>query len=52
MFEFTSRIRKLDDKAYTTQYKIEITTNNHEQYLFMQEMARECVDGKHKEKSQ
>ena len=50
MFEFISRINKLNNKANTTQYKIEITTDNHEQYLFMQEMARECVDGKHKEK--
>lgn len=52
MFEFISRINKLNNKANSTQYKIEVTTDNHEQYLFIQEMACECVDGKHKEKPQ
>ena len=30
------------------EYKIQITTDNYEQFLFMQEKARECVDGEHK----
>ena len=42
-FNFNSRINK---KEYT----IQITTDNYEQFLFIQEMARQCVDGKHKEK--
>ena len=47
-FNFNSQIKKLKDKANTTEYSIQITTDNKEQYLFMQEMARQCVDGKHK----
>ena len=46
-FEFNSQISKGKDKS---EYAIQITTDNYEQYLFIQEMARECVDGKHKEK--
>ena len=49
-FSFNSQIKKLKNKADTTEYSIQITTDNKEQYLFMQEMARQCVDGKHKEK--
>ena len=30
------------------EYKIQITTDNYEQFLYMQEKARECVDDKHK----
>lgn len=29
------------------EYKIQITTDNYEQFLFMQEKARECIDNKH-----
>lgn len=49
-FSFNSQIKKLKNKADTTEYSIQITTDNYEQFLFMQEMARQCVDGKHKEK--
>lgn len=42
-FEFNSQISK-------SKYEIKITTDNYEQFIFIQEMARECVDGKHKEK--
>ena len=31
------------------EYSIQINTDNYEQFLFIQEMARQCVDGKHKE---
>jgi hypothetical protein len=48
-FSFNSQIKKLNNKADTTEYSIQITTDNKEQYLFMQEMARQCVDGMHKE---
>lgn len=43
MFGFNSQISK-------NEYSIQITTDNYEQFLFIQEMARQCVDGKHKEK--
>ena len=33
-----------------SKYAIQIETDNLEQFLFMQDMARECVDGKHKKK--
>ncbi len=33
-----------------SKYAIQIETDNLEQFLFMQDMARECVDGKHKDK--
>ena len=46
-FGFNSQISKEKDKS---KYEIQITTDNYEQFLFIQEMARECVDGKHKEK--
>ena len=49
MFSFNSQITKLKNKANTTEYTIQITTDNYEQYKFMQDVARECVDGKHKE---
>ena len=49
-FSFNSQIKKIKDNADTTEYSIQITTDNKEQYLFMQEMARQCVDGNHKEK--
>lgn len=45
-FSFNSQINKEEN---TTKYSIQIETDNKEQYLFMQEMARECIDGKHKE---
>lgn len=45
-FSFNSQINKKND---TTEYSIQITTDNYEQFLFMQEMARQCIDGKHKE---
>ena len=47
MFEFKSFFHNKDDNK---EYTIEITTDNYEQYLFMQKMAQECIDGKHKEK--
>lgn len=31
------------------EYKIQITTDNYEQFLYIQEKARECIDGEHKE---
>lgn len=31
------------------EYKIQITTDNYEQFLFMQEKARECIDKKDNE---
>lgn len=46
-FGFNSQINKNKD---TTEYSIQITTDNYEQFLFIQEMARQCVDGNHKEK--
>lgn len=46
-FSFNSQINKEKD---TTEYSIQITTNSKEQYLFMQEMARQCIDGQHIEK--
>lgn len=46
-FSFNSQINKNKD---TTEYSIQITTDNYEQFLFIQEMARQCVDGKCKEK--
>ena len=49
MFKFNSQITKLKDKTAATEYSIQITTDNYEQYKFIQDMARECVDGKHKE---
>ena len=41
-FGFNSQISK-------NKYEIQITTDNYEQFLFIQKMAHECVDGKHKE---
>ena len=32
------------------EYTMQISTDSYEQFLFMQEMARQCIDGKHKEK--
>lgn len=49
MFKFNSQITKLKDKTNMTEYTIQIATDNYEQYKFIQDMARECVDGKHKE---
>jgi hypothetical protein len=46
MFSFNSQMNNNDDKK---EYTIQITTDNYEQFKFMQDMARECVDGKHKE---
>lgn len=49
MFKFNSQITKLKNKANMTEYTIQIATDSYEQYKFIQDMARECVDGKHKE---
>lgn len=50
-FEFNSQIRKRERKVGTTkEYSIQITTDNYEQFLFIQEMSRECIDGKHSNK--
>lgn len=46
-FSFNSQVSKRIDKS---EYTIQITTDNYEQFLFMQDMAHECIDGKHKEK--
>lgn len=46
-FSFNSQVSKRVDKS---EYTIQIATDNFEQFLFMQDMAHECVDGKHKEK--
>lgn len=48
-FAFNSQIIKEGDND-TTKYHIQIITDDKNQYLFMQEMARECIDGEHKEK--
>lgn len=44
-FSFNSQMNK-----GSSEYTIQITTDNYEQFLFIQKMARECVDGKHEEK--
>lgn len=44
-FSFSSQMNK-----GSSEYTIQITTDNYEQFLFIQKMARECVDGKHEEK--
>ena len=46
MFSFNSQINNID---YKKEYTIQITTDNYEQFKFMQDMARECVDGMHNE---
>ena len=45
-FKVESSIKKLNNKANTTEYTLQITTDNYEQFLFMQKMAAECVNGK------
>ena len=42
-FKVDSSIEKLKKK---TKYTLQITTDNYEQFLFMQKMATECVNGK------
>lgn len=42
-FKVESSIEKLKKK---TKYTLQITTDNYEQFLFMQKMAEECVSGK------
>lgn len=42
-FKVESSIEKLKKK---TKYILQITTDNYEQFLFMQKMAAECVNGK------
>lgn len=42
-FKVDSSIEKLKKK---TKYTLQITTDNYEQFLFMQKMAAECVNGK------
>ena len=45
-FKVESSIKKLNNKANTTEYTLQITTDNYEQFLFMQKMAAECINGK------
>lgn len=47
-FKLESSIEKLKKK---TKYTLQITTDNYEQFLFMQKMAAECVNGKEDVKS-
>ena len=42
-FKVESSIEKLKKK---TKYTLQITTDNYEQFLFMQKMAAECINGK------
>lgn len=42
-FKVDSSIEKLKKK---TKYTLQITTDNYEQFLFMQKMAEECINGK------
>ena len=42
-FKVDSSMEKLKKK---TKYTLLITTDNYEQFLFMQRMAAECVNGK------
>lgn len=42
-FKVDSSIEKLKKK---TKYTLHITTDNYEQFLFMQKMAAECINGK------
>ena len=42
-FKVDSSIEKLKKK---TKYTLQITTDNYEQFLFMQKMAAECINGK------
>lgn len=42
-FKVESCIEKLKKK---TKYTLQITTDNYEQFLFMQKMASECINGK------
>ena len=42
-FKVDSSIEKLKKK---TKYTLQITTDNYEQFLFMQKMAAECTNGK------
>lgn len=46
MFSFNSQMTNKDSKK---EYAIQITTDNYEQFKFIQDCARECVDGKHTE---
>jgi hypothetical protein len=46
MFSFNSQMTNTDGKK---EYTIQITTDNYEQFKFIQDCARECVDGKHTE---
>ena len=46
MFSFNSQMTNKDGKK---EYTIQITTDNYEQFKFIQDCARECVDGKHTE---
>ena len=45
-FKVESSIKKLNNKANTTEYTLQITTDNYEQFLFMQKIATECINGK------
>lgn len=47
-FKVNSSIEKLRKK---TKYTLQITTDNYEQFLFMQKMAAECANGKEDIKS-
>jgi hypothetical protein len=52
MFSFNSQIQKPEKKVDTIEYSIQITTDDYAQFCFMQNAARECVDGKHTEDSE
>lgn len=44
-FSFNSQIERQPRK---TKYSVQIETDSKEQFEFMEQMARECLDGKHK----
>lgn len=46
MFSFNSQMTNTNGKK---EYAIQVTTDNYEQFKFIQDCARECVDGKHTE---
>lgn len=44
-FSFNSQIER---QPHKTRYSVQIETDSKEQFEFMEKMARECLDGKHK----
>lgn len=44
-FSFNSQIER---QPHKTRYSVQIETDSKEQFEFMERMARECIDGKHK----